>query len=29
VSFYKVFGFPDLGGLVVRKDSGHILALRR
>ncbi|KAH8891010.1 PLP-dependent transferase [Thozetella sp. PMI_491] len=29
VSFYKVFGFPDLGGLVVRKDSGHILALRK
>lgn len=29
VSFYKVFGFPDLGGLVVRRDSGHILALRR
>jgi selenocysteine lyase/cysteine desulfurase len=29
VSFYKIFGFPDLGGLIVRKDSGHILALRR
>jgi selenocysteine lyase/cysteine desulfurase len=29
VSFYKIFGFPDLGGLVVRKDSGHILALRK
>jgi selenocysteine lyase/cysteine desulfurase len=29
VSFYKVFGFPDLGGLVVRKESGHILALRK
>ncbi|KAK0655738.1 pyridoxal phosphate-dependent transferase [Cercophora newfieldiana] len=29
VSFYKIFGFPDLGGLVVRRDSGHILALRR
>ncbi|KAH8675870.1 pyridoxal phosphate-dependent transferase [Xylariales sp. PMI_506] len=28
VSFYKIFGFPDLGGLVVRRDSGHILALR-
>ncbi len=27
VSFYKVFGFPDLGGLVVRKDSGHVLTL--
>ncbi|SPQ18723.1 4e0438f3-a21a-4ddb-96ce-2bb24df7defd [Thermothielavioides terrestris] len=29
VSFYKIFGFPDLGGLVVRRDSGHILALRK
>ncbi|KAK3937077.1 pyridoxal phosphate-dependent transferase [Diplogelasinospora grovesii] len=29
VSFYKIFGFPDLGGLIVRKDSGHILALRK
>ncbi|CCC06177.1 unnamed protein product [Sordaria macrospora k-hell] len=29
VSFYKVFGFPDVGGLIVRKDSGHILALRK
>ncbi|KAJ4295989.1 hypothetical protein N0V88_004691 [Collariella sp. IMI 366227] len=29
VSFYKIFGFPDLGGLVVRKESGHILALRK
>ncbi|KAK4145467.1 putative molybdenum cofactor sulfurase [Dichotomopilus funicola] len=29
VSFYKIFGFPDLGGLVVRKDSGHILTLRK
>ncbi|KAK4186137.1 putative molybdenum cofactor sulfurase [Podospora australis] len=29
LSFYKIFGFPDLGGLVVRKDSGHILALRK
>ncbi len=29
VSFYKIFGFPDLGALVVRRDSGHILALRK
>lgn len=29
VSFYKIFGFPDLGGLIVRKDSGHILTLRK
>ncbi|GAB1310956.1 Molybdenum cofactor sulfurase [Madurella fahalii] len=29
VSFYKIFGFPDLGGLVVRRDSGHILTLRK
>ncbi|KAK3906936.1 pyridoxal phosphate-dependent transferase [Staphylotrichum tortipilum] len=29
LSFYKVFGFPDLGGLVVRRESGHILALRK
>ncbi|KAK3337108.1 pyridoxal phosphate-dependent transferase [Cercophora scortea] len=29
VSLYKIFGFPDLGGLIIRKDSGHILALRK
>ena len=29
VSFYKIFGFPDLGGLVVRKESGHVLTLRK
>lgn len=29
VSFYKIFGFPDLGGLVVRRESGHIMALRK
>ncbi|KAJ2894072.1 pyridoxal phosphate-dependent transferase [Zalerion maritima] len=29
MSFYKMFGFPDLGGLVVRRDSGHILTLRK
>lgn len=29
VSFYKIFGFPDLGALIVRKKSGHILSWRR
>jgi molybdenum cofactor sulfurtransferase len=29
VSFYKIFGFPDLGALVVRKSSGHILTWRK
>ncbi|KAJ0121288.1 molybdenum cofactor sulfurase [Diaporthe amygdali] len=29
VSLYKIFGFPDLGALIVRKDSGHILTLRK
>lgn len=29
LSFYKIFGWPDLGALVVRKDSGHILTLRK
>ncbi|PTU21151.1 hypothetical protein P175DRAFT_0479927, partial [Aspergillus ochraceoroseus IBT 24754] len=28
VSFYKIFGFPDLGALIVRKDAAHLL-LRR
>ncbi|KAL3422700.1 molybdenum cofactor sulfurase [Phlyctema vagabunda] len=25
VSFYKIFGYPDLGALIVRKASGNIL----
>ncbi|KAE8441315.1 hypothetical protein EG329_005510 [Mollisiaceae sp. DMI_Dod_QoI] len=25
LSFYKIFGYPDLGGLIVRKSSGNIL----
>ncbi|KAI4146713.1 MAG: hypothetical protein L6R39_003358 [Caloplaca ligustica] len=25
LSFYKIFGFPDLGALIVRKDAGHVL----
>lgn len=29
VSFYKIFGYPDLGALIVRRSSGHILNLRR
>ncbi|KAK0746062.1 pyridoxal phosphate-dependent transferase [Schizothecium vesticola] len=29
LSFHKVFGYPDLGALVVRRASGHILTLRR
>jgi molybdenum cofactor sulfurtransferase len=29
LSFYKVFGFPDLGALIVRKDSGKILQRRK
>ena len=29
LSFYKMFGFPDLGGLVVRKDSSHVLRQRK
>ncbi|KAJ5597425.1 Pyridoxal phosphate-dependent transferase major region subdomain 1 [Penicillium hordei] len=28
VSFYKIFGFPDLGGLIVRKKSAHVLQQR-
>lgn len=29
LSFYKIFGFPDLGALVVRKEAGHMLRRRR
>lgn len=29
LSFYKIFGFPDLGALVVRRSSGHVLNLRK
>lgn len=29
LSFYKIFGFPDLGALIVRKRSAHILEQRR
>ena len=29
LSFYKIFGFPDLGALIVRKRSGDVLRTRR
>jgi molybdenum cofactor sulfurtransferase len=29
LSFYKIFGFPDLGALIVRKESGTILQRRK
>ena len=29
LSFYKIFGFPDLGALIVRKESGHLLRCRK
>ena len=29
LSFYKIFGFPDLGALIVRKDAGEALLSRR
>ena len=29
LSFYKIFGYPDLGALVVRKASSHVLSERR
>ena len=29
LSFYKIFGFPNLGALIVRKAVGHVLSLRR
>ena len=29
LSFYKIFGFPDLGALIVRKESGSILHERK
>ena len=28
LSFYKIFGLPDLGALIVRKASGHVLGER-
>jgi molybdenum cofactor sulfurtransferase len=29
LSFYKIFGFPDLGALIVRKESGCVLRERK
>ena len=29
MSFYKIFGFPDLGALIVRKTSAHLLTHRK
>ncbi|KAH0541638.1 hypothetical protein FGG08_003869, partial [Glutinoglossum americanum] len=28
LSFYKIFGFPDLGALIIRKEIGHVLQRR-
>ncbi|KAL2808847.1 molybdenum cofactor sulfurase [Aspergillus granulosus] len=29
LSFYKIFGFPDLGALIVRKSAGHVFDNRK
>ena len=29
LSFYKIFGFPDLGALIIRRESGSILRERK
>jgi molybdenum cofactor sulfurtransferase len=29
ISFYRIFGFPNLGALIVRKAAGHTLLKRR
>jgi molybdenum cofactor sulfurtransferase len=29
VSFYKIFGFPNIGALIVRKRAGHMLQQRK
>jgi molybdenum cofactor sulfurtransferase len=29
MSFYKIFGFPDLGALIIRKDAAHIFDKRK
>ena len=29
LSFYKIFGLPDLGALLVRKESAHVLTKRK
>jgi molybdenum cofactor sulfurtransferase len=29
LSFYKIFGFPDIGALLVRKSAGHVFDTRK
>ncbi|KAF2091425.1 PLP-dependent transferase [Saccharata proteae CBS 121410] len=29
LSFYKIFGFPNIGALIVRKAAGHVLTERK
>lgn len=29
LSFYKIFGFPDLGALIIRKSAGQVFAQRK
>ncbi|MCJ1306479.1 hypothetical protein MMC25_000122 [Agyrium rufum] len=29
LSFYKMFGYPDLGAIIVRKESAHVLRSRK
>ncbi|CAI6339303.1 unnamed protein product [Periconia digitata] len=29
LSFYKIYGFPDLGALIVRKSASHLFSKRR
>ena len=29
MSFYKIFGYPDLGAVILRKDLGHMLLQRQ
>jgi molybdenum cofactor sulfurtransferase len=29
ISFYKIFGFPNMGALIVRKEAGHLLRRRK
>ena len=29
LSFYKIFGYPDLGAIIVKREAGHMLLQRR
>lgn len=29
LSFYKIFGFPDLGALIIKKEAGHVFHRRK